>query len=63
MTPEQQRRAVGISAEAEDGHVIIHADRSFQMMTLREIEVFHAHLHKAYEDAKAQLRRPLAVLA
>lgn len=56
MTPEQQRRCVGISAEADGDLIIIHADRSFAGYTPREIEVFCGHLRLAYGDAMRECR-------
>ena len=58
MTRDQQLRAVGISAEAHDGHIIIETDRRFQMLTPQEIRRFDGFLHAAYHDATAGRERP-----
>lgn len=39
MSPDQQLKVLGISAEEHDGHVIIQTDRTFMMLTPREVEV------------------------
>lgn len=67
MTPDQQLRCLGISAESYDGHVIVRSDRTFMMLTPREIEVFHGHLAKSYREAmtarRASQPEPTGVLA
>ena len=52
MTPQQQLNAIGISAEAYEGHVIIEMDRSFMTFTPGEIRRFYTFLERAYRDAQ-----------
>jgi hypothetical protein len=58
LTPDQQRRALGISAEAEDGHIIISTDRTFMLLTPQELARFDHFLHVAFHDATAGRERP-----
>lgn len=60
MTAEQQLRALGISADVENDHVLIEVDRPFALYTTREIEIFHAHLTSAYREAhrNGRTKRP-----
>lgn len=56
MTPQQQLDAIGISAEAYDGHIIIEMDRSFMTFTPGEIRRFYTFLERAYRDAQGRDR-------
>lgn len=58
MTPQQQKTALGISAEAHDGHIIIDVERSFIMLTPKEIRRFDHFLHEAYREATVGRERP-----
>jgi hypothetical protein len=58
VTPDQQRRALGISAEAEDGHIIISTDRTFMLLTPHEVARFDHFLHVAVHDATVGRERP-----
>ena len=58
MTPQQQRTALGISADAYDGHILIECDRTFMMLTVDEVARFAHHLKVAVHDATVGRERP-----
>jgi hypothetical protein len=60
VTPQQQLTALGISAEAYEGHIIIEMDRSFMTFTPGEIQRFYTFLERAYRDAKGRDRAQAA---
>ena len=51
MTPQQQKTALGISADADNGYIVIDTDRPIMYMTPGEIRRFHRFLERAYYDA------------
>lgn len=54
FTPAQQRRALGISAEAYEDLVLIECDRTFMSLTPGEVRRFYEFLNTAYRQAKQQ---------
>jgi hypothetical protein len=56
MTAQQQLGALGISAEAFEGLVIVEMERSFMSFTTEEIRQFHSFLKLAYNDAREAAR-------
>lgn len=52
FTPDQQRRALGISAEAYEDLIIIETDRTFMSLTPDEVRRFADFLVAAYREAK-----------
>lgn len=62
MTPAEQLQSLGVSVEAEDGHLIVQMERSFMMLTVEEVTQFDHFLHVAAHEAAAQNRKRLAVI-
>lgn len=57
MTADQQRAALGISADAYEGNIIIEMDEPVQTFTPEEIRRFHQFLERAYRDALGRDRK------